>query len=249
VDAPGTSENPALLVGLLAGDSGLGRRGLDALVRLRRRQREMAAGSRGAFVKLVPREAPPLLDLAQVGRDSPLAVDYHSLFVLELLDLFPEHSVRIGRLADARRAGVDLAALAEALWTPDGDEAFRAAGREYELEPHLLAITLWLALKPLYEAVASACLRHFELPQGGHECPACGGPAWARSGERLRCGVCETAWHAELPGPWHEAEGVQPRGARRLYQGQTGARLIELDESLFDDAFDPGPYVELMQGL
>jgi hypothetical protein len=244
-----TSEPLALLVGLLAGDSGLSRRRLEALLRLRRRQLEMIEGSRGAFVKLVPREHPPLLDLAQLGADSPLVVDYHSLFVLELLDLFPEHTGPLGALADARRGGLDVSMLAAALWSPDGDEQFKRAAQEHKCRPHLLASTLWLALKPLYEAVAEVCLRHFELPGGGAECPVCGGPPWARDGKQLRCGVCETAWQAELPGPWRNAEGAQPRGAQRLYHTKTGARLTELEADLFDHAFDPGPYVELLQAL
>lgn len=235
-----------LLIALLAGDSGLGRRGLAALNELRARQREIMAGSRGALVRLEPNADPPFLQLGQIGRDSPLAADYHSLLVLELCRHFPEHGTRLRAVLEARRNGLDLSRLCAALWAEFGQDAFFKAGDEHSLDPHLLAATLWLALKPLYEAVSAAFARHFDLPHGGSECPSCGGPPWARCGTRLRCGVCEGTWQGEVEGTWLEAEGPQPRGAKRLYHADNAQRLCELDESLFTEAFDPGPFIELL---
>ncbi len=247
---PRKSSNPdALLIALVAGDSGLSRRGLGALLRLRTLQREIMRGSRGAFVKIEPQENPPLLELGQIGRDSPLAADYHSLVVLELAREFPEHGERLRNLLDARRHGQDLAALATALWREDGAEAFMKGGGQYAFDPHLMAATLWIALKPLYETVAQAFARHFELPQGGLDCPACGGPPWARCDDRLRCGVCESVWTSDAPGNWRKLEGPQPRGAHRYYNPHTGQRIIELEPLLFEDAYDNGPFIELLQTL
>ncbi|MBK8207835.1 MAG: hypothetical protein IPK87_13755 [Planctomycetes bacterium] len=238
-----------LLIALLAGDSGISRRGLLALRSLRMRQREIMSGSRGALVKIEPRPQAPFLDLGQVGRDSPLAADYHSLLVLELCRDFPEHAGALQALLDARRAGLDLSILAAALWQEFGQDEFFKSAETHNCDPHLLAATLWLALKPLFESVAAAFARHFDLPQESPDCPACGGPPWARCDKMLRCAVCETTWQADLPGPWRDAEGPQPRGAKRRYHAQNAQRIVDLDETLFTQAFDTGPFIELLQIL
>lgn len=240
----------ALVISLTAADSGLSRRAMAALLRLRQRQLETIERSRGALVKILPREQPPLLDLGAVGRDSPLTADYHSLAVLQLITDFPERGTELRALLDARRHGLDLQALAEALWREDGGDAFAAAATRHGLDPHLLAGTLWVALKPLYEAVAAASLRYFELPGGGDDCPVCGGPPWARSGDRLQCAVCESHWDSELKGRiFRTSEGLQPRGAARLYDAASGQRLLELEDALMAHAFDSGPLIELLQLL
>jgi hypothetical protein len=219
---PAKSSRPddALLIALLAGDSGLSRRGLTALWRIRQRQREIMRGSRGAFVKIKPRKAAPFLDLAQVSRDTPLTEDYHRLITLELAREFPERMER-GRPGRIKRAG--------------GARSIHEA-------------TLRLALKPLYEAVADAFRNHFELPAGGESCPVCGGAPWARCGEHLRCGTCESVWRGQLPGEWRQAPGPQARGAERL-EGPEGRRLIELEVGLFAQAFDPSPMVSVLREL
>lgn len=221
-----------------------------ALLRLRQCQLETIVRSRGALVKLSPRESAPLLDFGAIGRDSPLTADYHSLVVLQLISDFPERGAELRDMLDARRHGLDLQALAEALWREDGGDAFAAAAAGHGLDPHLLAGTLWVALKPLYEAVAAASLRHFELPGEGHDCPVCGGPPWARCAGRLQCAVCESHWDSELEGCiFRTAEGPQPRGATRLYDAASGQRLMELEADLLPHAFDPGPLIELLQLL
>lgn len=240
---------PELLVALVAGDSGLSRRGLFALTRLRSQQLAIQQGSRGAFVKLVPNAGPPLLHLGQIGRDSPLACDYHSLVVLELAREFPAHGSALRGLLDARRHGLDLSSLAFALWQDDGHAQFEHACKPHGCDPHLMAASLCLALKPLYELVARSFSQHFELPQGGSDCPVCGATPYARCGNSLRCSICEQVWQASLPGPWREVEGPQARGARRLYQSATGQRLLELEESLFAESFETGMFVELLKAL
>jgi hypothetical protein len=250
---PSTSEQARgqgalpLLVGLLAGDSGLGRRSLEAIVRLRQRQLAMREGSRGAFVKLEPLQGTPLLDLAALAADSPLTTDYHSLFVLALIDLFPEHAAALGALAQARRAGLDLPALARGLHEPGTH--FEQAATAHGCDAHLLRLTLQLALKPLFEGVAAACRQHFDVPAGGENCPMCGAQPWAQGGDRLRCGVCETEWAGVLPGEWTESEALQPQGARRLVRNADGVHIIELDPGLFGTAFHTGPYIELLKHL
>lgn len=240
----------ALVISLTAADSGLSRRAMAALLRLRRRQLETIEHSRGALVKIAPRDEPPLLDLGAVGRDSPLTADYHSLVVLQLITDFPERGAELRALLNARRNGLDLQTLAEALWREDGGDAFAAAAASHGLDPHLLAGTLWVALKPLYEAVAAASLRHFQLPGEGHDCPVCGGPPWARCTGRLQCAVCESHWDSNLEARvFRTAEGPQPRGAARLYDAATGQRLLELEPALLPHAFDPGPLIELLQLL
>ncbi|MCA8914970.1 MAG: hypothetical protein KDB90_06125 [Planctomycetes bacterium] len=240
----------ALVISLTAADSGLSRRGMLALQRLRQRQLETIERSRGAFVKIQPRTEPPLLDLGAIGRDSPLTADYHSLIVLELVTDFPERGAELRALLKARRHGLDARELAEALWHNDGDEAFKAAAAKYKLDPHLLAGTLWVALKPLYESVAAAIIRHFDVLPGSDDCPVCGGPPWARSGGQLICGVCETHWQGDLSKrSFRTSDGPQAVGATRLYDAVSGQRLVDLDSALLAQAFDAGPLIELLQLL
>jgi hypothetical protein len=239
-----------LLIGLTSADSGLSRRGMHALLRLRQRQLAIKQGSRGAFVKIDPNDAPPLLDLGAIGRDSPLTADFHSLVVLQLIGDFPERGDDLRALLAARRNGLDESELAAALWRDDGGETLQAAADEHGLDPHLLAGTIWVALKPLYETVAAAFARHIDLPKSGDECPICGGPPWARCEGRLRCAVCETTWDAELQNRgFLTAEGPQANGVTRLYDAATGARLVDLESALLAHAFDPGPLIELLQLL
>ena len=240
----------ALVISLTAGDSGLSRRGMNALYRLRQRQLETIERSRGAFVKIQPSANPPLLELGVIGRDSPLTADFHSLIVLELVSDFPERGDDLRALLSARRSGLDAQALAEKLWLNDGGDAFKSAAAGYSIDPHLLAGTLWIALKPLYESVAAACIRHFDLPAGGDDCPVCGGPPWARCNEQLICAVCETHWAGDLSQrSYRAADGPQASGATRLYDSVSGQRLTELDTALLAHAFDSGPLIELLQLL
>lgn len=240
----------ALSIALTAGDSGLSRRGMAALLKLRHKQLETMRASRGAFVKIDPRKASPLLDLAKVGRESPLTPDYFSLLLLQLIADFPERAPALRAILTARRTGMNVGRLVEALWREDGQQAFEQSAITFMLDPHVLAGSLWVALKPLYESVALACARHFEIPDGGEDCPVCGGPAWARCGDRVRCAICETEWKSGLGAAlFRSAEGAQPEGAQRVYDAKTGRRLYELDEMVFEHAFDPGPVIELLHLL
>lgn len=240
----------ALVIGLTAPDTGLSRRGMHALHRLRMLQLQTMRQSKGAFVKIKPKEEAPALDFGSVGRDSPLTHDYHSLIVMELIRDFPERVDELRALLQARRDGLDVSSLAEALWRDDGGELIANAAQKHKLDPHLLAGTLWVALKPLYEAVANAFTRHKELTEGGSECPVCGGPPWARCGSQVRCAVCETMWVCDTSQRrLRVAEGPQARGANRLYDADSGQRLTDLDSALIEHAFDAGPLTELLQLL
>lgn len=226
------------MIALLAGDSGLSRRGLSAMWRLRQRQREIMRGSRGAFVKIKPRAKAPFLDLGQISRDSPLTADYHSLIVLELAREYPEHGDALRALLEARRAGLQLSPLAQALWQDDGAGTLAQAALDYGCDAAMLSATLRLALKPLYESVAEAFLRHFPAPAGGTMCPVCGSRPWARSGAELKCSSCESIWAGEADGEWHLRQGVQPRGAIRYQAAESTHSLIELEDALFAQAYD-----------
>lgn len=240
----------ALVIGLTAPDTGLSRRGMSALHRLRMLQLRTMDRSRGAFVRIEPNGQPPLLDFGGIGRASPLTHDYHSLVVLELVADFPERGEELRALLQARRARLDVSSLAEALWRDDGGDVIAAAARQHGLDPHLLAGTLWVALKPLYESVAAAFTRHIPPPGGGEDCPICGGPAWARCGGQLRCAVCETMWSCDTSQrKYRAAEGPQARGANRLYDADSGLRLMDLEDALIEHAFDSGPLIELLQLL
>ena len=240
----------ALLISLTGADSGLSRRGMLALLRLRQCQLAIKHGSRGALVKIEPSDVPPLLNLGAVGRDSPLTADFHSLVVLQLIADFPERGTELRALLSARRNGLDLSALAGALWDADGAHEFERASRDHGLDQHLLAGTLWVALKPLYESVASAFTRHVTPPSGGDICPVCGGPIWARCDGEVICAICESRWSRDLRAhSFLAAEGPQARGVSRLYDAATGHRLVDVETALLAHAFDAGPLIELLQLL
>lgn len=244
-------DDVALVVSLTAGDSGLSRRGMAGLLRLRRAQRQVIEQSRGALVKLRAGErARPLLDMAAACADSPLVGDYLSLFLLQLIADFPEQGKPLRAILHARRDGLDVSAATRALWHPQGQTQLAAIARKHKLDAALLAATLWVALKPLCEAVAKAFTRHIETPQGAPDCPICGGPPWARQGKQAKCAICETSWQARLEaGLWHTSEGPQAQGARRVYHSRTGQRLVEFDKQLFKPAFHTGPMIELIRLL
>lgn len=221
-----------------------------ALTKLRHSQLRTMRASRGAFVKIVPRESPPLLDLAGVGRESPLTHDYLCLFALQLIADFPERAPGLRAILLARRTGMNIDKLVDAMWREDGREVLVNTALSFMLDPDLLAGTLWTALKPLCEAVAIAFGRHFEVPDGGEDCPVCGGPPWAICNDRARCGVCETVWRPGFDtGRMRQAEGAQAEGAARVYDTRTARKLFDLDESLFEHAFDPGPFIGLLSLL
>ncbi|MBE7490695.1 MAG: hypothetical protein HS108_02865 [Planctomycetes bacterium] len=256
----------ALIVSLTAGDSGLSRRGMACLLKLRRSQLRVMEQSRGALVRLQPggtkdlrvpagppvtRKPPrPLLDMAATCADSPLAGDYLSLFLLQLAGDYPERGKALRSILAARRDGLDVRAAAHALWHARGQSQLAAVARRHKFDSALLAATLWAALKPLCEAVAAALTRHVNLPTGTTDCPVCGGPAWARFGGKAACAICETRWRARFePGLWQSMEGLQAEGARRVYHSKTGRRLVEFDKALFKPAFHAGPMIELIRLL
>lgn len=226
-----------------------------ALVRLRETQQSVKARSEGALLRVERGPDGAMVDLASVGADAPLATDFFSLFVLQLMEDFPEQREALAAMAQARRDGLNPGELSVELWEPDGARAFELCAQAYRIDASLLARILWVSLKPLYEAVAEALVRHIDLPQSSGECPVCGGPAWARCDGRLRCSVCETDWQGDLGCPACGAEalraapGFSARGAGWRFCGECGFRLRELDESLFAHAFDPAPLIELVRGL
>lgn len=265
---PDLHDNVALVVSLTAGASGLSRRGMACLLRLRRSQLNVIAQSRGALVRLrqtdlgvegvrhpfgqtaARKGARPLLDIAATCAESPLAGDYLSLFLLQLIADYPERGELLRAILHARRDGLPMVAAIGALWQPDGAQALARIARKHDLDPALLAATLWVALKPLCEAVAGALVRHTDLPAGTPECPLCGGPAWARHARKAACAICETRWQARFqPGLWQTMEGPQAQGARQVFHGTTGQRLVEFDRGLFGHAFHAGPMIELIRLL
>lgn len=259
-------DDVALVVSLTAGDSGLSRRGMASLLRLRRAQKQVIEQSRGALVRVRPggieglralsglpvtrNTSRPLLDMAATCAESPLSGDYLSLFLLQLIADFPEQGKPLRAILHARRDGLDVSAATRALWHAQGQSQLAAIARKHKLDPALLAATLWVALKPLCEAVAKAFTRHIETPKGAPDCPICGGPPWARQGRQAKCAICETPWLAGFePGLWQTSEGPQAEGARRIYHGKTGQRLVEFDKPLFKPAFHTGPMIELIRLL
>lgn len=263
---PDRQDHVALVVSLTAGASGLSRRGMACLLRLRRSQLKVIEQSRGALVRLRPGSieglrmlsgspvtrvtARPLLDMAGTCADSPLAGDYLSLFLLQLIADYPERGDALRAILHARRDGLPMDAAIGALWQPDGAKTLGGIGRKQGLDPALLAATLWVALKPLCEAVAVALARHVDMPAGTVDCPLCGGPAWARFGRKAACAICETRWQARFePGLWQSMDGPQAEGARQVYHSATGQRLVEFDRGLFAHAFHAGPMIELIRLL
>ena len=241
-------------------DRAIGARSMRALVKLRHDQLEMMQHSRGALVKIQPADERPFLDLAQIGGDSPLTADYHSLTLLRLIEEFPERQRPLTSILDARRAGLDVQELARVLPQAGAAGAEKAAGQataeQFEASGlWLLEATLRVALKPLYEAAARAFQRLIQVQGEFSECPLCGGSAWARHGGMHRCAVCETQWEwgtgcpACKNGEMRRVGGIQARGALLLCCGSCGHRLRELDAELFPHAFNPGPLVDLLVAL
>jgi hypothetical protein len=247
----------ALVISLTAGDSGLSRRGMGALLRLRRSQLQVIEQSRGALVRIQPapktpasRRNTPLLNLGNTCAESPLVGDYLSLFLLQLVADYPEQGEPLRAILHARRDGLDASSAVRALWHEDGRARMAGVAGSLNLDPALLAATLWVALKPLCEAVARAFTRHMEPTDGGTDCPICGGPPWARQGKQARCAICETTWQASFEhGLWQTSEGPQAKGARQVYHSKTGQRLVEFDKQLFKPAFHTGPMIELIRLL
>lgn len=225
----------ALAIGLTCADAGLSRRGMACLLKLRQSQLRVIEQSRGALVRVSASRRPPWIDMSAACADSPLIGDYLSLFALQLAADYPERGDELREILHARRSGLNIAREVRALWP---------------LRPAtLLHGVLWIAAKPLCEAVARGFARHVVLPRGAGICPICGGQPWARRGKLARCAVCETAWQAEFePGPW-QAEGAQPVGAPRFRNARTGSVLHELDRGLFEHAFDAAPMMQLVRLL
>ncbi|MCC6574131.1 MAG: hypothetical protein IT462_10085 [Planctomycetes bacterium] len=236
---------------------GLTPAGIRALLKLRQTQLAARAGATGALVRVEVRNE--RLDLRSAGRGTPLISDFHSLICLQLIESFPARAGDLRALLAARRKSkgpLDLDELVDALWDKDGGAALDDAARKHRLSRPLLAATLWAAVKPLYEATALAYLRHLDPPLVGAQCPVCSGAPYARQVDDWLCSVCETAWPASRVCPacagdhWHEAEGIQPQGARRLYCGGCGKAMAEYEGGdAFNDVFDLGPPVELMKQL
>jgi len=239
----------ALVISLTAGESGLSRRGMACLGRLRRSQLQVMQQSRGALVR-VRASRRPMLDLAAAATESPLLADFVSLFSLQLIDDYPEQGKALRAILHARAELEFTRSAAAALWRPEGRHEIAALARKAKVNAPLLTGILWVALKPLCEAVARAYLRHVDAPAGGADCPVCGGPAWARRGKLARCALCESRWQADFePGPWRTAEGLQARGAKVVYNAGTGSRLVQFDARLFETAFHIGPMIELVRLL
>jgi hypothetical protein len=238
----------ALIVALCAGGSGLSRRGMTCLLKLRRAQLSLIEQSRGALVRVTARKNPPLLNLAACA-DSPLVGDFLSLILLQLVAEYPERGDALHAILRARRDGFDVANAAKAVWEVDGAATIAAQCRDARINSRLLTGALWAALKPLCESVARAYLRHVDAPRGTPDCPLCGGPAYARQGSRARCAVCETAWHAEKqPRGWVDAP-QRIQGAQLRYHRKTGEQTRAFDRELFEAAFHAGPLVELVRIL
>lgn len=239
----------ALIVALCAGGSGLSRRGMTCLLKLRRAQLRLIEQSRGALVRVTARKQPPLLNLAACA-DSPLAGDFLSLIVLELAAEYPEREGPLHAILRARRDGFDVAKAAKSLWEAEGAAMIAAQCRTTGISARLLTGALWAALKPLCESVARAYLRHVDAPRGTADCPVCGGPAYARNAGRARCAVCETTWHAEKqPRAWVDSPLARIEGAQLRYHRSTGEQTRAFDRELFEAAFHAGPLVELVRML
>lgn len=228
--------------------------GIRAVLKLRQTQLAAREGARGALVRV--KVADERLDLRSAGRGTPLIGDFHSLVCLQLIESFPARAPALRALLGARRQGLDLDALVDALWEPAGGDDLDRAANTHGLERPLLAETLWAALKPLYEATAQAYLRHLDPEVRGGQCPVCAGAPYARQGREWLCSICETAWPATGACPscggehWRTQAGIQPLGARRLYCAGCGKTLAEYGEGRdFADVFDLGPPVSLMRHL
>lgn len=236
-----------LATALLVGGSGLTARDLRAIVHLRELVDSLKAGSKGALVKLQPCEATPWLDVAQVCADSPLIADYFAILLNKLAGLYPESLPTLTDIQHARRKGLSVAELTQALW--ESDDSLEALTHQYELPSRLTAACLWLAIKPMLETVSEAFQKHFPI-QGQHDyCPVCGGPAWAYHGESAKCSLCECTWQTSSALSIKLFSGVQPRGAKRGIDEKSGRQVYLLDAGLFETSQDPGVLVSVIQTL
>ena len=203
--------------------------------------------SRGALVKLQPRESAPWLDAAKICVDSPLIVDYFSVLLNRIGSLFPEQRHMFAAIQQARRDGLDTGELLVGLW--NSDESISTLTEQHGLNTRLTAAVLWLAAKPLIEAVAEGFTQHFPTEGEHANCPVCGGPAWAYHGQRARCSLCESVWQISEEPRVRLFPGVQPTGAKRGVDENSGRQVYLLDADLFETSTDPGVLVSVIQLL
>lgn len=236
-----------LSTALLVGGTGLSARRLRAVVQLRELMNSLKLGSKGALVKLKPRDVPPWLDAKQVCIDSPLITDYFSILLNKLSALFPEAQLELTAIQQARRSGLSVNELTSALW--NSDDALEVLTRQHSLRPRLTAAILWLAIKPMLEAVSEAFIRHFPVAESHSSCPVCAGPAWAYHGESAKCSLCETTWQSTAPPAILLLAGVQPTGAKRGFEKSSGRQVYLLDAELFETSTDLGVLLSVIQLL
>ncbi len=236
-----------LATALLVGGSGLTARDVRAIVHLRELMDSLKAGSKGALVKLQPRDTAPWLDVAQICVDSPLIADYFAILLNKLAELYPKSLLTLTSIQHARRDGLSVVEITKALW--ESDDSLEVLMRQYNLPSRLTAACLWLAIKPMLETVSGAFQKHFPI-QGQHDsCPICAGPAWAYHRESAKCSLCECTWQTSSALSIKLFSGVQPRGAKRGFDESSGRQVYLLDADLFETSTDPGVLVSVIQTL
>ncbi|MHC4839943.1 MAG: hypothetical protein ACYTDT_03140 [Planctomycetota bacterium] len=208
---------------------------------------DLKKASKGALVKLEPNDRAPWIDAAQVSTESPLVVDYFSVLLNRMGSLFPEQLPEFTAIQSARREGLETSELLHALWK--SDESIETLTKTCKVNTRLTAAVLWLATKPLLEAVAEGFVQHFPIDGEHVNCPVCGGPAWAYHGKSARCSLCESVWQVSDEPRVRLFPGVQPIGAKRGIDGSTGRQVYLLDSGLFGSSRDPGVLMSVIQLL
>lgn len=190
-----------LFVTLVAGEENLSVNEARALLRLRRAQLAARDGAKGALVR-VALQGNQRFDLKSSASSSVLLEDFFSLVLLQLIEDFPSRERELRALLHAKRKGMDIIPVSQAVWSTDSALAERwvTTARRFGVDAGLLGGVVAVAMHPLFEAIGSSISRHTRKAiLSGQDCPICGAPPYCWHGNNYRCCICESAWpQAEL---------------------------------------------------
>lgn len=254
-----------LYVALVAGAENLSITAARGLLHLRQTVIAAQKAAKGALIKLELDEDGDIEWYASAAK-APLLRDFLSLLLLRIIDDFPTHAAAAHRLLARFRRHLNANVFALELREqtireqdrdPPGPDPWQKALTKPRIDRAILTRITPVALWAVRELAAAAMRTHSKgRLRRGRRCPVCGLSPYARQGNKLLCGFCETRWSTRArvdcscsePQPWASAAEVGANGFRVLRCAKGKCTFYELDGSL-TAAFDPYWYVELVRLL